>query len=499
MEALLPISAALDPTRPVKSRKRHALERGLQPASASERQKPFGATAPSIRLPLAFMLTGLAALVTGVVWLGAQPSVLASYHYNQSVIAATHLFVLGWICSIIMGAMYQLVPVALETRLYSERLARWHFGLHLVGFVGMVWMFRVWNMKQLGHFATVFAVGVGLFVFNLVQTLRRVPKWNVTATAVTAALFWISATIVAGLSIAASKCDYESTTGLATAPGVSNVVAGLRSLAGFMARFDQISAMHAHAHLSGVGFFTLLMVGVSYKLIPMFTLSELQNKRRAAASVALLNLGLAGSFLTILLRSPWKLAFALVIIAALACYGLELRAILRARKRKPLDWGIKYFLTAVALLIPLALLSIVLAWPGLPLTAFTGQLENLYGFFGLIGVVTFAIFGMLYKIIPFLVWFGVYSPHVGRAKVPALADMYSAQLQAFGYWTFLAGLATTSAAIVISSTTGVRLGVSLIAISVGALVGNVGKILAHLIRPRLTPLNISNALKTVLA
>ena len=88
-------------------------------------------------------------------------------------------------------------------------------------------------------------------------------------------------------------------------------MSGLRSLAGFMSRFDAIGAMHAHAHLGGVGFFTMLIVGVSYKLIPMFTLSEIQNKRRVAWSIALLNVSLAGSFVTILLRSPWKLAFAL--------------------------------------------------------------------------------------------------------------------------------------------------------------------------------------------
>jgi cbb3-type cytochrome oxidase subunit 1 len=434
------------------------------------------------------MVTGLVALSVGAIWLAARPDLLATYHYNQYVIAATHLFVLGWICSVVMGAMYQLVPVALETRLYSERLAKWQFAFHLVGFVGMVWMFNVWNMKQVGHFGSVLAVGVGLFVYNIVRTLWRVPKWNVTATAVTAALFWISLTIIAGLSIATAKCTYESTEGLATVGGVRTVVSGLRSLAGFMSRFDAISAMHAHAHLGGVGFFTLLIVGVSYKLIPMFTLSEIQSQRRAALSVALLNLGLAGSFVTILLRSPWKLAFALVVIAALAIYGWELTAILRARKRHALDWGIKYFLTAVTLLLPVSILSVVLSWPGLPLNPLIGQLENLYGFLGLIGVVSFAIMGMLYKIIPFLVWFGVYSKHIGRAQVPALADMYSPRLQMAGYWCFLAGLVLTSAAIIREHATGVRIGCALLALSVVVLIVNAGRIIAHLARPRIQPL-----------
>src|SRR3974390_1850222 len=112
-----------------------------------------------------------------------------------------------------MGAMYQLVPVALETKLYSERLAKWQFAFHLVGFVGMVWMFETWNMKQVGHFGSVLAVGVGLFMYNLARTLLRVQKWNVVATAIASSLAWLSITVLAGLSIAAGKCAYDSSEG----------------------------------------------------------------------------------------------------------------------------------------------------------------------------------------------------------------------------------------------------------------------------------------------
>jgi hypothetical protein len=434
------------------------------------------------------MVTGLLALCTGTIWLVARPGVLATYHYNQSVIAVTHLFVLGWICSVIMGAMYQLVPVALETRLYSERLACWQYAFHVVGFTGMVWMFQAWNMKQVGHFGSVLAIGVGLFAYNIARTLLRVPKWNVVATAITSGLVWISMAVIAGLSIAAAKCSYESAFERSSTAAPGALLHGLRSVAGWVSRFDPIGAMHAHAHLGGVGFFTMLIVGVSYKLIPMFTLSEMQSPRRAGWSVALLNFGLAGSFVTILLRSSWRLAFALVVAAALSLYGWELAAIVHARKRRVLDWGVKYFLTAASLLAPLSVLGVVLSWPGLPLNAFTGQLENVYGFLGLVGVVSFALMGMLYKIIPFLVWFGSYSNFIGRAQVPALADMYSARLQAIGYWTFLAGLFGTIVATLFESAAGVRWGAGVLSLSIVALAANIGGILFHSVRPKLMPL-----------
>jgi hypothetical protein len=98
---------------------------------------------------------------------------------------------------------------------------------------------------------------------------------------------------------------------------------------------------------------------------------------------------------------------------------------------------------------------------------------------------------MLYKIIPFLAWFGVYSPHVGRAKLPALADMYSTRLQILGYWTFLGGWLVTGAAIVAASESGVRIGSTLLVLSVVTLAVNVGKILWHFARPQVTPFAVA--------
>jgi hypothetical protein len=436
------------------------------------RTQPFAATAPATALPLMFTITGLLALFLGAGWLIARPDILAEYHYTPGAVAVTHLFVLGWICSIVMGAMYQLVPVALETKLFSERLAQVQFVFHATGFVGMVWAFQTWNLKMVSGFGALLAIGVALFFFNIAQTLRRVPKWNAIATSIASAIGWVVLAVTAGLIIALAK-SYSET---------------LPALASFMFRFDPIGAMHAHAHLGAVGLFVVLIVGVSYKLIPMFTLSELQNPRRAAWSVWLLNLGLAGTFVTIVLRSPWKLVFALVIAVALLIYGLELRAILRARKRRALDWGVKTFLTGVGMLLPLSVIAVVLSWPNLPMNAWTMQLENVYGFLGLVGVVSFAILGMLYKIVPFLVWFGTYSQHIGKTQVPALAEMYLPRLQIAGFWLYLTGLLATLAAMEFSNALAVRGGCILLAVALAVFGINFSQILSHYFRPQLKPL-----------
>jgi hypothetical protein len=415
---------------------------------------------PSVTIPLRFILTGVASLAAGVAWLLCRPDLLASYHYNQYIVAVTHLFVLGWIASVVMGATYQLVPVALETRLHSERLARWHFALHLIGFTGMVWMFWTWNLKQVGHFGSAFGLGVILFTYNLGRTLARVPRWNAVAFGIASSAFWLLIAMLAGLYAASAKCW----------PGISP--------------FNPISLMHAHAHLGVLGCFVMMIVGASYKLVPMFVLGELRSERRACWSIGLLNAGVAGLFATLLLDRPLKLAFALVTLAGLALYGVEIRAVLRSRTRGKLDWALRYFFTAISLFIPLGGVAIILCWPRLPATPLTTQLENLYGFLAIVGVITFAILGMLHKIVPFLVWYSTYSREVGLRKVPSLSELSSTRLQAAGYWLFLTGLTATAVGTVLGGEAAVRWGSLPLAAGVGVFCLNLIKTLSHCLRPR---------------
>lgn len=449
MEALLPKSAAVEPTT--------APRKPVRPAATPNLA---GLRAASVRLPLCFVLVGVLSLLVSVGFLLAQPDLLAMYHYTPHLIAITHLFVLGFICSIVMGAMYQLVPVTLETQLFSERLVKWQFAAHVIGFVGMVFAFWTFNMALVGAFGSVLTLGVGLFVFNLARTLAKVTGWNPIKFGIASALFWLGSTVAVGLFLAASK-------------SVSLV------------SFQPLAAMHAHAHLGVIGVFVMMIVTVSYKLVPMFTLSELQNARRAWWSIALLNLGLVGAFAALLVQSPLKPVAALVIIAGLVLYGIEIKAILRARNRRALDWGMRYFLTAIALLVPLSIMALVLSWSRLPVTAFTMQLESVYGLLALAGLVGLASLGMLYKIVPFLVWFNSYSRHIGRAKVPSLGEMYSVPLQIAGYWSFLAGLSALCVATAWANQPGIRWAGGLLALSLAIFALNMGNILSHFVRPRI--------------
>lgn len=449
---------------------------------------PATANAPFVGVPLGFILIGLCSLAGVTALLILKPSILAAYHYNQYVVAATHLAVLGWIASVIFGALYQLVPVVLETKLYSERLAWVHLLAHGVGVVGMVWCFWHWNLKLVGHWGSVFAVGVVVFLFNIGRTILRSRKWNLVSAGLITALTWLGLTVLVGLALAAAKCSYESVETLSPTSVLGAMINGLQSTALYILRFDQMSIMHAHAHLGVLGFFLLLLITISFKLLPMFLLSDIQNARRAGWVIGLLNVGLMGLVITLTLRSPLKLGFAAVIFTALVLYGFELRAIFRARKRLKLDWPMKTFLVGLMFIVPLLVLAPVLSWPGLPLNVFTGQLENLYGFLALVGLLTTAILGMLFKILPFLVWYGTYSLHIGKSQVPSLGQMYSEKLVWVSGAVYGIGLGVIMTGILMASETMVRGGAVILAIAVGMHCLNVLFILNHQVRPRLQPM-----------
>ncbi|MCU0771042.1 MAG: hypothetical protein MUE94_04615 [Verrucomicrobia bacterium] len=445
------------------------------------------ATAPSIRLPLGFILCGLVCLPGVIALLIARPTILSTYHYNQHVIAATHLALLGWIGSVVFGVLYQLVPVALETRLASQRLAFVHLLCHAVAVPGMVWSFWHWNLKQVGHWGSIFALGVTLLLLNVGWTAIRSRRWNPVSAGMGSALGWLLAAAMAGLALAASKCSYESLERLSAGNPLAMTLRGLEAVSTFVARFDQMSAMHTHAHLGVLGGFVLLTVTLSLKLLPMFLLSEVQSPRRAWWVIGLLNAGLLGLAVTMATRSPWKLVFAGLLTTALLLHALELRALLRARKRRLLDGPLRMFLSGLTVTVPLAGLAGVLSWPGLPLTVVTGQLENLYGFLAVFGLISTAILGMLFKILSFLVWYGTYSPHLGRTRVPNLADMYSEHRLRAGAMVYALALTLVCAGILLSSTGTVRWGGIAMAAAVALHLSNYGLILGHRLRPRWQP------------
>lgn len=419
--------------------------------------------APSVAIPLRFFIFGLICLGLATAWQLGNPSmVLAPYHTPHTV-AWTHLFVLGFALSIVMGAAYQIAPVALGVKLHSERLASFHPILHIVGVSLMVPMFFLWSLPMVTFAGGLIIAGALLFAYNLMRTLRQITRPEVVAATLGFSIFWLLLTMALGL--------------IMTIPGLRLLLP--RPGGDWLA---------VHAHMGVGGIFINLIVGLSFQLLPLFTLSSLQSPFRAWTACLGLNLGLFIVFVSIgngaVLGS---LVGGVVIVLALAIAMGEIVAICRHRQRRRWDWGLRMFLVAVGLLLPLTAVGLVAAMsdPGSPI-------RNFYALLALWGVVGIAIIGMMQKILPFLVWYAVYSPHVGRSEVPSLAGMVSLPLQKITFLACLSGLGLTEASIVWNHHPLAVIGVWLWALGMTAWLLNAIRILSHFRHAQAAPLPVEN-------
>jgi hypothetical protein len=229
-------------------------------------------------------------------------------------------------------------------------------------------------------------------------------------------------------------------------------------------------------------------MAVAYRLVPMFLVSEVQHPRRALASLLCVHAGVPLIVLTIATKSPWKPLAALPIAVGFALYAWELASILAARRRLVIDWALRAFLVSQASLAPAFLLGLALSWPGVQLTEFTGGLEGVYGTLAILAIPALAILGMLHKILPFLVWYGAYSRHLGTARTPAVHEMYSPFALFVCIGAFLVGLGLLCIARLQGSLLTAQFGVGTLAVSMLALTLNCVLVLRHLVRPVLRPI-----------
>jgi cbb3-type cytochrome oxidase subunit 1 len=421
--AMTPLAAAATPTPTP------AVASGL----SSSRAAPLD-------LPLRFMLTGLA---FAVIALGAAaveaPAFLAGTFLAPPLPLLVHLTALGWLTMVAMGALYQFVPVVLDVPIFSHRLGRAQFYVYLAGVLGLTSAMAAGRMQDAPVGAALLVAGIGLFLYNMVRTLAQVRRWPLTGWFIVAALTYLGLVVSAGFTLA------------------------LNIRLGFLP-VSQVAFVEAHAHLGALGWLSLLLIGVSYKLTPMFALTHPFDEWRLGKPVfILLNLALPALFASLLLRlGVVALACcAAVLGVAVALYAWDFATMLRRRRRKPIDLTQHHNIAAVVCLcLTLCLgLALVASPAGTP---FHTRLAMGYAVTALAGWLGLATIGQLYKILPFLVWTQRYAPKMGKERVPLLKNMYALRPAQAGFILLVVGLPVAVVCILAGWLPGIQTGFTLL-------------------------------------
>jgi hypothetical protein len=369
-----------------------------------------------------YIYAALSFLVATGLLLGST-QVAGEHYFHPPTLAITHLMALGWGTMIILGASHQLVPVLIEGKLYSEKLAGVSFVLAAVGIpflvTGFYFFHAGWPMQTGG---VLIDAAVVCYLVNVGMSIYESKGKDVYAFFIFFAALWLLSTTFFGLLL------------------VYNFSYSILPK-------DSVAYLSVHAHMGLAGWFLLLVVGVGARLIPMFLISKYTNTKGLWLIFALINAGLLGFIALRSLQTAggyYYLPFVLVAVA-LALFGQYCYRAYKVRIRKQVDDQMKVSLLSVALLaLPLVCLLVVI---GLVSREPQENMVLLYGFCIFFGWITAIILGMTFKTLPFIIWNKVYHLRASEGKSPAPKDLFSERLFRWmgisyfaGFGIFISGL-----------------------------------------------------------
>ncbi len=328
---------------------------------------------------------------------------------GPAALAAVHLITLGWLTTLMLGALQQFVPVIALKTLYSQTAALWALILIVAGLAAMEDGFlqmggggAIWLLPAGG---AVVVAGLITAAANVALTLLRARPLPFHARFVAAGLGFLALTMLLGLTFAFADAD-------AGAPLAARLVA---------------FGLPIHVAVGIGGWLTLTAMGVSYKLLAMFSLSPEERGRPGDMALWLTAGGLALAVVASLsaVLAGWQGATIGVLevigggatATGVGVFLWDMRRLYRARKRRQLELNASCGVLALAGFGLAAALSLAaFLHPAFPLVkgAAAGLLFLWLGGLGLT---------QLYKIVPFLTWIERFGPRLGQGPVPRVQDL----------------------------------------------------------------------------
>lgn len=416
--------------------------------------------APPLSIPLRFFLSAPIFLVGAGGLLAASGGAIVVSRYMNATIAFTHLLTLGVLTMTMFGALYQMTPVVAAAPVPKVSFARVVHGALVLGLLCFVYSIVAF-VPLLMHVAISFITLSWLgFAIPVLLALGRSPA-AAEATVRGMRLALVSALLVWFLGV-----------------WIAHGHAG--------ARFPgpRPTFMAVHLGLGLLGFVGALLTAVSFQVLPMFYLAPPLDEahkrlllRAVALSVLVASVGLALSMVVsheqaAVLGEYLPLSFAPAGCAVwVALPVLTLRALSR-RKRKRADASLRFWRLGLGLAPVTGALAVA------SLLGDDPRVELAFGYVALVGWALAIVHGMLYRIVPFLVWFHRFSQLVGLAPVPSAAKLMPESWPRLAFALHVAALAIGTAAIGLRS----ELLARLTGVLICALAAQLLRALVHLAR-----------------
>jgi len=438
--------------------------------------KPSGVESIARTVPLIYFGAAHLALTTACLAVLWSPRSVAGFFYHARMVGIVHLVTLGWITFSILGAIYIVGPMALRMPLPPRRGDAVACALALSGLVGMV-----------GHFWIESFAGMA---------------WS--AAAVAAAVLFVAARILDALP----KSSVPRAIKLHIALACINIY--LAASAGVLLAFDKVyhflpgfvvANVFAHANLAAIGWASMLVVGIGYRMLPMTLPSKMPSGPSLYASAVLLEAGVLGLFVALIVRSALVWPWALIIVAGFGAFARHVIWMIRSPAPRPagaprLDFGVLHAgLAGLALLVSIV---IGLALSIAPTSAWTLQAAAAYGVVGLLGFLAQMVVAVQARLIPMFAWYWSFARSHGLIVPPPPLSARDRTLQALTLTGWAIGVPVLATGMLRMSGSMVAAGAA--ALLVGVLLGALDNVcvLVGIARSRCAPTSAARTLKIVL-
>lgn len=300
------------------------------------------------------------------------PYAVAGFFYHSRMVAIVHLITIGWIAMSILGLLYVVVPMHFGAAFAARRTDYAAYALIVIGLIGMVSHFWLAEFRGMAWSAATAAAGIALVVIRVVWSLR-------------------TATVAGGVKVYVSFASLN--------------ILGAASM-GILLGFDKVyqflpgyvlSNVFAHAHLAAIGWACMMVIAIGYTWLPMVVAVTPLAGPAVDTGAIVLEVGIAGLFVTLLRQSALAPLFALAIVAGFAAAGAHVIGMLnRPRTALPAQprcrFALAHVVTAAGWLVLACVFGLLLTIA--PMTEMTLRAAMLYGVFGLIGFLAQMIAGL---------------------------------------------------------------------------------------------------------
>jgi hypothetical protein len=346
------------------------------------------------------------------------PRAAGGFFYHARLAALVHLVTLGWITSSILGALYVVGPIALRTPMPSGWRDVTAFAFVTVGLVGMVGHFWIQEFGGLAWSGIMVASGTLYVGWRILQGLRVAP---------------IDGAVKLHIAFAFANIAGASTMGVLL--GFDKVY---RFLPGFV-----LTNVFAHAHFAAIGWASMMVVGVGYRLLPMVLPARMPRGVAMYASALLLEVGAVGLFVTLLRRSGYSLLFGLIVTAGFLVFAAHVGSMLKHRRQRPPDrpspdYAVRHAAQSFVSLVVTISIGILLA--AVEPSELTMRIALVYGVTALVGFLGQMVAGMQVRLLPLLGWYTAAHRGVDPQAIPSPASVGSRQLEGAAWWLWLWGV-----------------------------------------------------------